>query len=503
MTPRGNGSSDPGQMKPTGLPGSRIEGGTGMREPIAPLTSCPAWKALEAHYRKIRELHLRTLFAGDPARGERMAAEAAGIYFDYSKNRITDETLTLLLQLAQESGLRSRIDAMFGGEKINVTEKRAVLHVALRAPRGQAIVRGRRGRDAPGARRPRPDGRLRHRRAQRGVEGPHGQGDPQRRQHRHRRLRPRPGHGVRGAEATTANRDLTSAFRLQRRRHPHRRGDARSRSGRDAVHRRVEDVHHAGDDDQRAHARATGASAALGDQRPSPSTSSRSRRTRRRWRSSASTPATCSSSGTGSADATRSGRRSGCPSMIAIGPEKFLELLDGLHAMDEHFRTAPFEQNLPVMLALLGVWYNNFFGAQTARHPAVRPVPAALPGLLPAGRHGEQRQAVTATAQRSSYQTGPDRLGRAGHQRPARLLPADPPGDASSIPCDFIGFAPAATTRSAGHHDVLMANFFAQTEALAFGKTAEEVRGGTPHWLVPAPHVRGQPPDQRSSCWTG
>ena len=159
-----------------------------MTATVAPLTQLAAWKALEAHYLKIRELHLRKLFADDPKRGERMTVEAVGIYFDYSKNRITDETLKLLLQLAEESGLRARIDAMFRGEKINVTEKRAVLHVALRAPKGQSIVVDGDGRGAPGARRARQDGRLLRPGARRGVEGPHRQADPQCHQCRHRRV---------------------------------------------------------------------------------------------------------------------------------------------------------------------------------------------------------------------------------------------------------------------------------------------------------------------------
>ncbi len=153
-----------------------------------PLTTLAAWQALEAHYPKVRELHLRTLFADDPRRGERMAVEAAGVYFDYSKHRITDETLRLLVQLAEESGLRARIDAMFRGEKINVTEQRAVLHVALRAPKGQSIVLDGEERRAAGPRRAGEDGRLRYPAAQRGVEGPHRQAHPQRRQYRHRRV---------------------------------------------------------------------------------------------------------------------------------------------------------------------------------------------------------------------------------------------------------------------------------------------------------------------------
>ena len=172
-----------------------------MTTAIAPLTQRPAWGALGAHYQKVRDLPLRTLFADDPGRGERLTAEAAGLYLDYSKNRVTDETLTLLLQLAEESGLRARIDAMFRGEKINVTEDRAVLHVALRAPKGESIVVD--GEDVVPEVHAVLDRMADFSDRVRGgdVEGPHRQAHPQRRQHRHRRLGPRPGDGLRGAQA--------------------------------------------------------------------------------------------------------------------------------------------------------------------------------------------------------------------------------------------------------------------------------------------------------------
>ena len=190
-----------------------------------PLRQRPAWKALEDHYGQVKSVSLRKLFADDPKRGERLTAEAVGIYLDYSKNRVTDETLRLLLQLAEECGLRGRIDAMFRGDKINVTENRAVLHVALRAPRGAVDRRGRRERRARGPRRPRQDGGLLRPRPQRRLEGPHRQAHPQRHQHRHRRLRPRAGHGLRGAQALQRPRPDVP-LRLQRRRHRLRRGRA-------------------------------------------------------------------------------------------------------------------------------------------------------------------------------------------------------------------------------------------------------------------------------------
>ena len=199
-----------------------------METKAAPLTERPAWKALGEHYQKIRDVHLRTLFGDDPKRGERFAAEAAGLYLDYSKHRITDETMRLLLALAEEAGLRARIDAMFAGEKINVTERRAVLHVALRAPRGASImVDGKNvvpevhevlDRMAEFSRRVR-DGSW---------TGPHRQAHPQRHQYRNRRLGPRAGDGLRGA-APLQRSQSHRALRLQRRWHRLRRGDARPR----------------------------------------------------------------------------------------------------------------------------------------------------------------------------------------------------------------------------------------------------------------------------------
>ena len=223
-----------------------------MTKQIAPLTERQAWKALEAHHKNIRELHLRKLFADDPKRGERMTAEAVGLYLDYSKNRVTDETLKLLVQLAEESGLRERIDAMFRGEKINITENRAVLHVALRAPRGASIV---------------VDGEnvvpqvhavldkmadFSNRVRSGALERSHRQTHSQRHQYRHRRLRPRAGDGVRGAEALQRAGDDVS-FCFQRRRHRLRGSRPRSRPGGDSLHHFFENLHDPGDDDERPH----------------------------------------------------------------------------------------------------------------------------------------------------------------------------------------------------------------------------------------------------------
>ena len=217
------------------------------------LRTLPAWKALQKHHERTKSLHLRQLFADDPERGERLAVEAAGIYLDYSKNRITDETLRLLLQLAEESGLRER-DRRDVPRRRRSTSRRTAPCCTSRCARRAAprsCVDGAERR-ARGPRRARQDGGLRRSRAQRRLEGPHRQAHPQRRQHRHRRLRPRAGDGLRGAAALQrARHDVP--LRLQRRRHRLRRSDARSRPRRDAVHRLLEDLHHAGDHDQRAH----------------------------------------------------------------------------------------------------------------------------------------------------------------------------------------------------------------------------------------------------------
>ena len=223
-----------------------------MTTAIAPLTSRPAWQALEAHHAKIRDLHLRQLFADDPGRGERLTVEAAGLFLDYSKNRITDETLKLLFQLAEESGLRERTDGHVPGREDQRHRESGRPARGASGSEGTVDRRRRRGRGAPGPCRARQDDRVRQPGAERRLDGPHGPADQEHRQHRHRRLRPGAGDGLRGAQALQRPRpDLP--VRLQRRRHRLRRGHPRPRPGRDAVHRLVEDVHDPGDDDQRPH----------------------------------------------------------------------------------------------------------------------------------------------------------------------------------------------------------------------------------------------------------
>ena len=277
------------------------------------LTKRPAWKALAAHHKKIKALHLRELFADDPERGERLTAEGAGLFLDYSKNRVTDETLKLLVQLAEESGLRER-------DRRHVPRREDQHHrepgrPARRPARaaGRLDRRGRQERRARRARGPRQDGRLRQPRPQRRVERPYRQAHQERDQHRHRRLGPRARDGLRGAPPLQRALD-DLPVRLERRRHRLRRSDARPRPGGDALHRLVQDLHDAGDDDQRAERpRLAARRASAATSRRWRSTSSRSRRTPRKCPPSASTRPTCSGSGIGSAAGTRWTRRSAFP----------------------------------------------------------------------------------------------------------------------------------------------------------------------------------------------
>ena len=371
-----------------------------------------------------------------------------------------------------------------------------MLHVALRAPRRRGDRGRRRGRRARGARGARPDGGVR-RRGPRRARGRGHTGKPIRnvvnigiggsdlgpvmayealRHYSQRDLTFRFVSNVDGTDFAEATRDLDPAETL--------------------FIVSLEDVHHAGDDDQRAHARATGRWPPWATRRPSPSTSSRCRPTPRRSPSSASTPPTCSASGTGSAAATRWTRRSACRPMIAIGPDGFREMLAGFHAMDEHFRTAPFEQNLPVLLGLLGVWYNNFFGAADAGGAALRPVPEALPRLPPAARHGEQRQARdAATARRSTTTTGPIIWGEPGTNGQHAFYQLIHQGT-RLIPCDFIGVLPAAEPARRPPRP-------ADGQLLRADRGAgvrQDRRGGAGRGrrrsAGAAPRVRGQPADQ-------
>ena len=456
-----------------------------------PLTQRSSWKALEEHYQKVRDLHLRTLFAEEPGRGERFALEAAGIYLDYSKNRITGETLRLLLALAEDSGLHERIEAMFRGDKINVTENRAVLHVALRAPKEEAIfVDGENvvpevhavldkmtdfsNRVRSGAWRGYTGKRMRNI-INIGIGGsdlgPSMAYDALR-YFSDRSLTVRFVSNIDGNEFVEATRDLDPAetlFIVSSKTFTTLETLTNARSAREWC------------------VQALGSEQAVAKHFVAVSTNTEE----------------VEKFGIDTANMFEfwdwvGGRYSydsaiGLSLMIAIGPERFREMLAGFHAMDVHFRTAPFERSLPVLLGLIGIWYNNFFGAETV---AVLPYDHYL-GRLPAylqqldmesdGKH------VDLEGRPVNYQTGPIIWGQPGTNGQHAFYQLIHQGT-KLIPCDFIGFCQALNPLGP-HHDLLMANFFAQTEALAFGKTAVEVAAeGVPAFQVPHRTFEGNRP---------
>ena len=457
----------------------------------APLTRRPEWKALQDHHGKLRDVHLRALFAQDPGRGERFTAEAVGLFLDYSKHRITAETVGLLLKLAEASGLRARIDAMFRGDKINVTENRAVLHVALRAPRTQSIVVD--GEDVV----PQVHAVL-DRMAAFATRVRSGAWTG----HTGKRIRNVINIGIGGS-------DLGPVMAYEALRHF---------SQRDMTFRFVSNVD------------GTDFAEATQDLDPAETlfiVSSKTfttletmtnAHTARAWslralgdeKSVAKHFVAVSTNGEAVAkfgiDQANmfgfwdwvGGRYSmdsaiGLSTMLAIGPDRFREMLGGFHAMDEHFRTAPFERNLPVLMGLLGIWYRDFFGAQTV---AVLPYDQYLkrfPAYLQQLTMESNGKHVTLEGARVDYETGPIFWGEPGTNGQHSFYQLIHQGT-TLIPCDFIGFA--RTLNPLGrHHDILMANVFAQTEALAFGKTAAEVKAeGTPDWLVPHRTFEGNRP---------
>ena len=453
-----------------------------MAKQIVPLTERPAWNALAAHYDSVARLHLRKLFSDDPKRGERMTVEGAGLYLDYSKNRITDETLKLLLQLADESGLRERIDAMFRGEKINVTENRAVLHVALRAPRGASIVVD--GENVV----PQVHAVL-DKMADFSTRVRSGEWKG----HTGKRIRNVINIGIGGS-------DLGPVMAYEALRHY---------SERAMTFRFVSNID------------GTDFAEAVQDLAP-PETlfiiSSKTFTTLETM-TNAHTARDWSLSGLGGDEKSVAkhfvavstngaevakfgidtdnmfgfwdwvgGRYSmdsaiGLSTMLAIGPDGFRAMLDGFHQMDEHFRTAPFERNLPVLMGLLAVWYNDFFGAQTV---AVLPYEQYLkrfPAYLQQLTMESNGKHVTIEGNKVTYDTGPIYWGEPGTNGQHSFYQLIHQGT-RLIPCDFIAFH--KTLNPLGrHHDLLLANVFAQTEALASGKTPEEVKAeGTPDALV-------------------
>jgi len=455
------------------------------------LTTLPQWKALQAHSQTLRNTHLRDLFAQDPKRGERLALEAVGLYADYSKHRITDETLKLLLDLAGAVGLRQRIDAMFAGERINVTENRAVLHVALRAPRGSSIrvdgvdvvpeVHAVLDRMADFAERVRSGAWTGHtgKRIRNVVNVGIGGSDlgpvmayEALRHYSQRDLTLRFVSNVDGTDFAEATRDLDPAETLF--------------IISSKTFTTLETM-------TNAHSARDWSLAALKDEKA----------VAKHFVAVSTNAAEVSKFGIDTANMFGfwdwvGGRYSmdsaiGLSTMIAVGADGFRELLAGFHAMDEHFRTAPFERNLPVLMGLLSVWYNEFFGAQTV---AVLPYEQYLkrfPAYLQQLTMESNGKHVTLEGEAVDYQTGPIFWGEPGTNGQHSFYQLIHQGT-KLIPCDFIAFV--ETLNPLGrHHDMLIANVLAQTEALAFGKTEAQVKAeGTAAALVPHRLFEGNRP---------
>jgi glucose-6-phosphate isomerase len=461
-------------------------------EEVQPLTQSRAWKALQAHYEQVGGLHLRDLFAADPGRGERLTVDALGLFFDYSKNRVTNETIKLLFELARESGLQSRIEAMFRGDKINFTEGRAVLHVALRAPKGESIfvdgvdvvpeVHAVLDRMAAFCDRVRSG-------AWKGHTG--------------KRIRNVINIGIGGS-------DLGPVMAYEALKHY---------SARDMTFRFVSNVD------------GTDFAEAVIDLDPAETLFIISSKTFTTLETitNAQSARAWSVKGLGGDETSVAkhfvavstnaegvgkfgidtanmfgfwdwvgGRYSmdsaiGLATMLAIGPDNFQAMLDGFHQMDEHFRTTPFESNLPVILGLLGVWNTDFLGAQTV---AVLPYEQYLkrfPAYLQQLTMESNGKHVTIAGKQVDYATGPIYWGEPGTNGQHSFYQLIHQGT-RLIPCDFIGFGNSLNALGR-HHDMLLANVFAQSEALAFGKTAEQVKAeGTPDWLVPHRVFEGNRP---------
>jgi glucose-6-phosphate isomerase len=453
-----------------------------MNPTIKPLTERQAWNALAAHHRSVRELHLRKLFADDPTRGQRMTAEAVGLYLDYSKNRITDDTLKLLLRLADESGLRGRIDAMFRGEKINVTENRAVLHVALRAPRGASIV---------------VDGEnvvpQVHAVLDKMADFSNRVRSGDWKGHTGKRIRNVINIGIGGS-------DLGPVMAYEALKHYSERAMTfRFVSNVDSTDfaEAVQDLEPAEtlfiissktfttlETMTNAHTARDWSMAGLGGDEKSVA---------RHFVAVSTNAAEVAKFGIDTDNMFGfwdwvGGRYSmesaiGLSTMLAIGPDNFRAMLDGFHQMDEHFRTAPFERNLAVLMGLLAIWYNDFFGAQTV---AVLPYEQYLkrfPAYLQQLTMESNGKHVTLDGNQVSCDTSPVYWGEPGTNGQHSFYQLIHQGT-RLIPCDFIAFG--QTLNPLGrHHDILLANVFAQAEALAFGKTPEQVKAeGTPDWLV-------------------
>jgi glucose-6-phosphate isomerase len=461
-------------------------------KPTITLTERPAWKALAAHHQNVRGLHLRKLFSDHPKRGERMTLEAVGLFLDYSKNRITDDTVKLLTELAEESGLSSRIDAMLLGEKINITEKRAVLHVALRAQRGASIIVD--GKNVV------PEVHVVldkmadfSNRVRRGAwKG-----------HTGKRIRNIVNIGIGGSdlgpvmayEALKYYSDRAMTFRFVSNIDGTDFAEAvRDLDPGETLFIASSKTFTTLETMTNAHTARAWSVAGLGGDEKSVA---------KHFVAVSTNAAEVAKFGIDTANMFEfwdwvGGRYSmdsaiGLSTMLAIGPENFRGLLDGFHQMDEHFRTAPFERNLPVLLGLLAVWYNNFFGAQTI---AVLPYEQYLkrfPAYLQQLTMESNGKHVTLDGNKAAYETGPIYWGEPGTNGQHSFYQLIHQGT-RLVPCDFIAFH--KTLNPLGrHHDMLLANVFAQTEALAFGKTPDQVKvEGTPDWLVPHRVFEGNRP---------
>jgi glucose-6-phosphate isomerase len=450
---------------------------------VTPLPRRQAWKALQAHYKDAREIHLRTLFAEDPERGTRMTVEAAGLFLDYSKNRITDDTMRLLIQLAEESGLQERIDAMFRGEKINVTENRAVLHVALRAPREASVLVD--GENVM----PRVHAVL-----DQMADFSNRVRNGEWKGHTGKRIRNVVNIGIGGS-------DLGPVMAYEALKHYSDRGMmfrfVSNVDGTDFAEA-VRDLHAEEtlfiissktfttlETMTNANSAREWSLAGLGGDPSSVA---------KHFVAVSTNAEAVAKFGIDTANMFPfwdwvGGRYSmfsaiGLSTMLAIGPEQFRAILDGCHEMDEHFRRTPFAQNLPVLMGLLTVWYVDFFGAETV---AVLPYDQYLkrfPAYLQQLTMESNGKHVTLDGKAVSYDTSPLYWGEPGTNGQHSFYQLIHQGT-RLIPCDFIAFHQSLNPLGR-HHDLLMANVFAQTEALAFGKTAEEVKNeGTPDWLVP------------------
>ena len=457
-----------------------------------PLTNRKAWKKLLSHHKKIRALHLRSLFAEDAKRGERLTVEAAGIFLDYSKNLITDATVKLLLKLAEETGVRSRIDAMFRGDKINVTEKRAVLHVALRAPKGTSIVVD--GEDVV----PQVHAVL-----DRMADFSDRVRSGEWKGHTGKKIRSILNIGIGGSDlgpvmAYEALRHYSDSSRIFR--------FVSNVDGTDFAEA-VRDLDPAEtlfivssktfttlETMTNAHSARAWLLAGLGGDEISIAS---------HFVAVSTNAAEVAKFGIDTSNMFGfwdwvGGRYSmdsaiGLSTMLAIGPEHFRAMLDGFRQMDEHFRTAPFNRNLPVLMGLLAVWNNDFWGAQTV---AVLPYEQYLkrfPAYLQQLTMESNGKRVTLGGTEVNYATGPVYWGEPGTNGQHSFYQLIHQGT-RLIPCDFIAFGKPLNPLGR-HHDILLANVFAQTEALAFGKTPEQVKAeGTPDWLVPHRVFEGNRP---------